>query len=169
MGWRFQEIGRRIERALQTCELLRCSLGSAAAELEPCLQVLLQIADSSITYRRRYPTVLQSPLVLELLIKDESNPRSVAFQLATLLHQIVRLQESHENNESSIERNLASTALNAVRSADMLEISQRDGQGCFSSLEDLVRNIKTTLWDLSDALTARYFSNLSACRFTASS
>jgi uncharacterized circularly permuted ATP-grasp superfamily protein/uncharacterized alpha-E superfamily protein len=169
MGWRFQEIGRRIERALQTCELLRCSLGSAAAELEPCLQVLLQIADSSITYRRRYPAVLQSPLVLELLIKDESNPRSVAFQLATLHHQIMRLQGNQEDAETSIERNLASTSLDAVRSANVTRISQRDAEGSFIALEDLVRNIKATLWNLSDALTARYFSNLSACRFTASS
>ena len=50
LGWRFQEIGRRMERALQTCELLHRSLESAADVLEPCLQVLLQIADSSITY-----------------------------------------------------------------------------------------------------------------------
>src|SRR5262245_43261951 len=85
-GWRFLEIGRRMERALQTAELVRCTLRSAAIELEPSLQVLLQIADSSITYRRRYPTVLQTDLVLELLVSDESNPRSLAFQLATLLH-----------------------------------------------------------------------------------
>ena len=99
-GWRFLEIGRRMERALQTSELLRCSLGSAAAELEPCLQVLLQIADSSITYRSRYPTVLQTELVLQLLLADESNPRSVGFQLASLLHQINRLQENEEGSQT---------------------------------------------------------------------
>src|SRR5205823_4332994 len=76
-GWRFLEIGRRMERALQTAELLRSSLHGAAAELEPCLQVLLQIADSSITYRRRYSTLLSVDLALQLLFADESNPRSV--------------------------------------------------------------------------------------------
>ncbi len=78
-GWRFLEIGRRMERALHTSELLRCGLGSAADDIEPCLQVLLQIADSTITYRRRYPTTLQTDLVLQLLLVDESNPRSVGF------------------------------------------------------------------------------------------
>src|SRR5688572_26559099 len=48
-GWRFLEIGRRMERALQAIEMLHSSLDSAA-EIEPCLQVLLQIGDSSITY-----------------------------------------------------------------------------------------------------------------------
>jgi uncharacterized circularly permuted ATP-grasp superfamily protein/uncharacterized alpha-E superfamily protein len=168
-GWRFQEIGRRMERALQTSELLRSSLDSSAAELEPCLQILLQIADSSITYRRRYPTVLQTDRVLELLIADESNPRSVAFQLATLLHQMNRLQENELGAGSANGRDLVLKAVNLVRSSSMADISRRDPEGNFSALENLVREIKATLWELSDALTARYFSNLTACRFTASS
>jgi uncharacterized circularly permuted ATP-grasp superfamily protein/uncharacterized alpha-E superfamily protein len=168
LGWRFQEIGRRMERALQTCELLRRSLDSAAEELEPCLKVLLQIADSSITYRRRYPTALQTALVLEILITDESNPRSVAFQLATLLHQIVRLQEEEPGAETSAERSLAVKALKTVRSSSMEEVSRRDADGHFSALETLVDHLRTSLWDLSDQITARYFSNLTACRFTSS-
>jgi uncharacterized circularly permuted ATP-grasp superfamily protein/uncharacterized alpha-E superfamily protein len=168
-GWRFLEIGRRMERSLQTAEVLRCSLGAAAHELEPCLQVLLQVADSSITYRRRYPTVLQTELVLELLIADESNPRSVGFQLATLLHQINRLQEKEEAARNSVERSLALKCVNAVRSSAMAELSVRDSDGAFVALEELVTQLKMTLWELSDALTAKYFSNLTACRLTASS
>jgi uncharacterized circularly permuted ATP-grasp superfamily protein/uncharacterized alpha-E superfamily protein len=168
-GWRFLEIGRRMERALQTSELLRCGLGSAAREVESCLQVLLQIADSTITYRRRYPTTLQTDLVLQLLLVDESNPRSVGFQLAALLHQIHRLQEREEDVGDSKERDLVLNALNSVRSSNTSDISKRDPNGNFTALEDLVRHVKATLWELSDALTARYFSNLTACRFTASS
>jgi uncharacterized circularly permuted ATP-grasp superfamily protein/uncharacterized alpha-E superfamily protein len=168
-GWRFLEIGRRMERALQTSELLRCGLGSAATEVESCLQVLLQVADSTITYRRRYPTALQTDLVLQLLLIDESNPRSVGFQLSSLLHQIHRLQEREEDAEHSAERDIALNALNSIRSSSIADISRRDGSGDFSGLEDLVRHVTATLWELSDTLTARYFSNLTACRFTASS
>ena len=92
-GWLFLEIGRRMERALQTAELLSSGLASAPSDFEPHLQVLLQIADSSITYRTRYPTVVQAESVLEVLMTDESNPRAVAFQLVTLFQQIDRLQE----------------------------------------------------------------------------
>ena len=168
-GWRFQEIGRRMERGLQTAELLRSSLLNAAADLEPCLQVLLQIADSSITYRRRYPTVVRADLVLGLLIVDESNPRSLGFQLASLLHQINRLQEKEsDDSENSNERQLALQALTSVRSASMELISRRNANGDFAALEELVAGLKTTLWELSDSLTGRYFSNLTACRFTTS-
>jgi uncharacterized circularly permuted ATP-grasp superfamily protein/uncharacterized alpha-E superfamily protein len=166
-GWRFLEIGRRMERALQTTELLLSCLNSAAVELEPCLQVLLQIEDSSITYRSRYPTGLQTDLVLDLLIADESNPRSVGFQLATLLHQIIRLQENEEGNQDSTEHGLALKAVNSVRSSVMAELSRRDAEGNFPALEELVDQLKMTLWEISDALTGRYFSNLTASRFTA--
>jgi uncharacterized circularly permuted ATP-grasp superfamily protein/uncharacterized alpha-E superfamily protein len=167
-GWRFLEVGRRMERALQTSELLRCSLSSADAELEPCLQILLQIADSSITYRSRYPMVLQADLVLHLLLADESNPRSVGFQLATLLHQINRLQENDQASENSKERELALKAVNLSRSRNMVDLSRRDAEGKFPALDEFVVKLKTILWELSDALTSRYFSNLSACRFTTS-
>jgi len=167
-GWRFLEIGRRMERALQAAELLQGSLLNAASDLEPCLQVLLQIADSSITYRRRYPTVVRADLVLGLLIVDESNPRSVGFQLASLLHQINRLQEREPDTENSNERQVAVKALSSVRSAPMELISRRNADGDFAALEELVTDLKTTLWELSDSLTARYFSNLTACRFTTS-
>jgi uncharacterized alpha-E superfamily protein len=163
-AWRFLEIGRRMERALQAAELLGSSMDSAGPELEPYLQVLLQIADSSITYRRRYSSVLQTRLVLQLLVADESNPRSLAFQLATLLHQMNRLQENE--NASSNELDLALNAISAVRSSRMDALARRDEEGSFPGLDDLVTQLKTMLWELSDALTARYFSNLTACRLT---
>jgi uncharacterized alpha-E superfamily protein len=168
VGWRFLEIGRRMERALHTVELLRSSLSTAGAEVEPCLQVLLQIADSSITYRSRYSTVLQTDLVLQLLLADESNPRSAGFQLAALLHQIDRLQEDDEDaHQNGNERRLASKALAAVRESRMPDLAQRNAEGRFETLEELVDPLKTTLYDLSDALTTRYLTHLTVCSLTA--
>jgi uncharacterized circularly permuted ATP-grasp superfamily protein len=51
-GWRFLELGRRIERALVTCRLVRCFALDHA--MEGGLDVLLELADSQITYRQRY-------------------------------------------------------------------------------------------------------------------
>jgi uncharacterized circularly permuted ATP-grasp superfamily protein/uncharacterized alpha-E superfamily protein len=169
LGWRFLEIGRRIERTLQMLLLIRHSLRTAPAELEATLQVLLQIADSSITYRSRYPTVLQADLVLQLLIADETNPRAVGFQLATLLHQIIRLQENEGAEENSHERSLAAQALEVVRSASAVDLARRNGDGDFEALDQLGGRLASMLWELSDTLTERYFSNLIACRLTASS
>ena len=159
-GWRFLEIGRRMERALQMADLLCAALTESPAEIESQLHVLLQIADSSITYRTRYLTVLRTDLVLELLLADESNPRSVGFQLASLVHQIDRLQENDGAYAEGAERLLAQKALKGVRAAKLDDMS---------SLTKLVEQLKTDLFDLSDALTARYLSHLTPARLTSSS
>jgi uncharacterized circularly permuted ATP-grasp superfamily protein/uncharacterized alpha-E superfamily protein len=166
LGWRFLEIGRRMERGLQMAELLMSGLGAAEAEMESYLQILLQIADSSITYRSRYPTVLKTELVLRVLLLDETNPRAVGFQLATLLHQVKRLQEKEGTFQETAEHDVALKALTLVRSSRMDELSRRADSGNFPALENLVGELKTTLWELSDGLTARYFTNITACRFT---
>ena len=157
-----------MERALQMSDLLRSGLAAASTEIEPYLQILLQIADSSITYRSRYPTALQTDLVLGLLLADETNPRSVGFQLAVLLHQITRLQEKDDAAVNAMERPIVVKALTAVRESSMAHLSRRDASGRFPALEELIDQVNTTLWELSDALNAHYLSHLTVSRLTAS-
>ena len=83
-GWHFLNIGRRVERSLQLVELLRSIIVPIDPENWPSLEMLLEVADSSITYRSRYFTALQAAPVLDLLMNDEANPRSLAFQLKDL-------------------------------------------------------------------------------------
>jgi uncharacterized alpha-E superfamily protein len=168
-GWRFLEMGRRIERALQMSELLGAGLVDAPAEIEPYLQILLEIADSSITYRARYLAVLRADLVLELLLADESNPRSVGFQLATLLHQIERLQEQDDARRHLNERPLAVKAVTAVRNARVTNLARPDAAGRLGALENILDEVRGDLFDLSEALTAQYLSHLTASRLTSSS
>ncbi|MBV9767946.1 MAG: circularly permuted type 2 ATP-grasp protein, partial [Bryobacterales bacterium] len=81
-GWRFLDIGRRLERAIQMVGLLGNGLPQQAPGRVGVLEAILEMADSSITYRSRYLTSVQVDLVLDLLLVDEANPRSIAFQLA---------------------------------------------------------------------------------------
>ncbi len=48
------------------------------------MEAVLEIADSLMTYRSRYLSTLQPAPVLDLLLSDETNPRSIGFQLAAL-------------------------------------------------------------------------------------
>ena len=166
-GWLFLEVGRRMERALQTAELLSSGLASAPSDFEPHLQVLLQIADSSITYRTRYPTVVQAESVLEVLMTDESNPRAVAFQLVTLLQEVERLQEIAPGKKGK-ERELASKALASVRKARVVDLAQRNLEGRFGALDEVIGDLRWTLYEISDVLTANYLSHLTASRVTVS-
>jgi uncharacterized alpha-E superfamily protein len=80
-GWRFLSIGRRIERLQFICSLLREALAGPA---DADLGWVLELADSSITYRSRYMARPEWLPVLDLLVRDVHNPRSVVFQLKGL-------------------------------------------------------------------------------------
>src|ERR1017187_7936717 len=79
-------IRRRLERAIYLTRQLR-EISTPLSEQDwPLLECLLEVADSSMTYRSRYYTTLQPLAVLDVLFADETNPRSLDFQLAHLVH-----------------------------------------------------------------------------------
>lgn len=166
-GWRFLEIGRRLERALQMAELLRAGVADFPPDAQPCLNVLLHVADSSITYRTRYLSVLRTDLVLQLLMADESNPRSVGFQLSGLASQLRFLRELGEGDHSRLEGLLART-LDGTRLAPMQDFAGRDNEGRHSALGSSLQQIRTNLHEFSDLLTEQYLSSAQAARLTAS-
>ena len=165
-GWRFLEIGKRTERAVQTADLLLAAISDAPFDNEASLETLLQIADSSITYRRRYFTTMRVDFVLELLLADEANPRAVSFQLATLVEHLRHLPGYEAAEEKPLPLSLAEAALAAVRMADPEDLAARDAAGRFPQLEELIAQLKARLYDASDALAARHFSHLTALRTT---
>ena len=166
-GWRFLDIGRRLERALLMLELLRVGAAQAPADDTPYLELLLQIADSSITYRTRYVTIPRTESVVDLLLLDEANPRSVAFQLVTLLDHAENLPRRDEELGFP-EHELASQMLFSLRQVQTEALTERDSFGNMAGLEDISRQLKTKLFDLSEALTARYLSHLATSRLTSS-
>ncbi len=88
LGWRFLSIGRRSERLQAGCAMLREAL---TLHEDSELDWLLELFDSTLTYRSRYRDQPRWMPVLDLLIRDESNPRSLAFQLTGLHGYMQRL------------------------------------------------------------------------------
>jgi uncharacterized circularly permuted ATP-grasp superfamily protein/uncharacterized alpha-E superfamily protein len=91
VGWRFLSVGRRIERLRALCAAIAIAVreGRAAG-----LEWLLEFCDSSITYRSRYLGAPEWLPVLDLVVRDETNPRSVAFQLAGLADVLARIDRA---------------------------------------------------------------------------
>lgn len=93
LGWRFMDAGRRLERALQLLSLLRATVtrarGTASDSL--VLESVLSAAESLITYRRRYRSQAQLETLLDLLLLDDGNPRSLAYQLSLVQEDLAAL------------------------------------------------------------------------------
>ncbi|PWB32988.1 molybdopterin oxidoreductase [Pseudomonas sp. SDI] len=93
-GWRFLMTGRRIERLYSLSTSLASFLRGPGAFDQAALEWLLELGNSSITYRSRYLAVAQLIPVLDLLLLDDQNPHAVLFQLKLLLRSLERLGEA---------------------------------------------------------------------------
>jgi uncharacterized alpha-E superfamily protein len=158
-GWRFLDIGRRIEHATQAVNVLRSGLGFGPQFETGQLDLLLEVADSSITYRSRYLTLMQPDLVLDLLLLDEANPRSVAFQLSRLSKDVHLLPDSQSLIRRPAEVRIALSLLTAVQTVELAELVLPDDRGQWGGLEELLYQLSVGLRELSETLTRSYFSH----------
>jgi uncharacterized alpha-E superfamily protein len=168
LGWRFLDLGRRLERSWQGSMLLRSTLITASEEEQPLLEALLQIADSLMTYRSRYLATVQRGPVLDLLVTDETNPRSIAFQLAMIVDHVNHLPRPEQQALLNLEQKLALSLLNHVRLSDIHDLAETDPQGGYATLERLLKRLCDQLPRLSDAVSARFLIHAGLIRQFAS-
>jgi len=162
-GWRFTDIGRRVERVLYTIRLLQHTLGTRVDDPDAVLEALLEVADSSITYRRRYLGALETPPVLDLLLTDETNPRSVVYQLVVLDEHVRALPRAAARVRSSEER-LSTAMLTRVRLSDIPVLSAAGAEGQRAALIDHLAQVADDMRTLADTLARQYLSHTQAPR-----
>jgi len=158
-GWRFLDMGRRIERAQQTLHLLRRMLVDVRGEVSPPLDAVLEIADSTMTYRYRYLTSLQLAPVLDLILVDESNPRAVGFQLAALAEHVKQLPGEAADAEQRPEPRIVLAGQAALRLCDVDAFCAPDETSGRQELGKFLEQLGGHLRRLSDAITQRYLSH----------
>ena len=144
-GWRFLELGRRIERAIATCRFVRQF--AFADELSAALDVLLELADSQITYRLRYVMVAAPAPVVDLVVLDPNNPRSVAYQLARIEAHLAALPKRSDDGRLSPPEQIATALATRIRTADAAALDE----ATFVAME-------ASLMKLADVIAATYFT-----------
>jgi len=160
-GWRFLDLGRRLERATFTAELVRGALVPRVDE--SVLDTVLEIADSAITYRARYLLSLQVPPVIDLLLCDGTNPRAMAFQFERIVDHVAQLPRAPQALPTPAER-LALGAYTWVRLVDPQELSREDEAGERSHLAHVLDHLSADLTLLSDTVTTQYLSHATTTR-----
>ncbi len=143
-GWRFLDMGRRIERGVNTSRLMR-ELADEDATTDD-LDLLLDLIDSQITYRSRYLEAISLTPVRDLVMLDSYNPRSVAFQVATLKDHLAALPALRDDGMPEEPGRLLSRLASLVEIQNAAEL---DGAQA--------RTFEHLLLDLSDSITDRYF------------
>src|ERR1035438_8727987 len=97
--------------------------------------------------------------VLDLLLLDEGNPRSAAFQISKLRKHVDRLPESHPASGHPKEARLALSMLTSIQLAEASELIRADEDGQLSDLEQFTARLTADLASLSEILSRVYFTH----------
>jgi len=164
-GWRFLDMGRRLERTRAMIQMIQQLAVRGDAQAGGELELLLELADSTITYRGRYHAAPQLPAVLDLLLCDETNPRSAVYQIATLDDHIAHLPSGAEEGIMTADQRRVTRLKNELKLLDPVELGA--GAVRFDTridLDRLLRRVERDVHELSDDIAQRFFSHSSATR-----
>jgi uncharacterized circularly permuted ATP-grasp superfamily protein/uncharacterized alpha-E superfamily protein len=138
-GWRFLTIGRALERADAMAAALQHFAGPEAPE--GGLDLVIELGDSIMTHRRRFPVGVGRETVVDLLALDDDNPRSLIYQLTELKREIGRLPgEGGDGPMGDLSRLilLAHTGLAVKRPEEVDAAALADARSALAQVSDLL-------------------------------
>jgi uncharacterized circularly permuted ATP-grasp superfamily protein/uncharacterized alpha-E superfamily protein len=159
-GWRLMMVGRRLERLQFLAELLSQRLRSGDSPVQGELEWLLDIGDSTITYRTRYLAAPRLGPVIDLLVFDQSNPRALAFQWHAIEYSLVRVAASLGGAPDD-------TLDQAVALVEEMQLSAIEGDSARAArarqgLAEQLNGLSAAAGRLSDRLSLKHFSLIDA-------
>jgi uncharacterized circularly permuted ATP-grasp superfamily protein/uncharacterized alpha-E superfamily protein len=155
-GWRLMMLGRRLERLQFLAELLALRLSSGATPTQNELEWLLDIGDSTITYRTRYLAAPRLGPTIDLLVFDKTNPRALAYQWNHIEYSLVRIAASLGGSPDD-------TIDEAVSLVEQMQLSAVEGDSpramrARQGLAEQLDALSTAAGRLSDRLSLKHFS-----------
>lgn len=161
VGWRFMDAGRRLERSIQLLSLLSATVTEARGTAVDSLvfESVLLAAESIITYRFRYRSHAQLETLLELLLLDPGNPRSLAYQLDRLTEDLDVLPAQAEPRLRE-EQRLVLEAHTTLRLSEPAALAiERDG-GLRPELDSFLAEILDRLLRAGEVVDQTHFVHL---------
>jgi uncharacterized circularly permuted ATP-grasp superfamily protein/uncharacterized alpha-E superfamily protein len=163
VGWRFMEIGRRLERGLQIITLIRALLVRELADGEQAtvLLAMLQVLEVLITYRRRYRARMDIAQGLELTLIDTSNPRSLIYQFEQLQAHIANLPEvGISSRELQAEQRALLEANTTLRLSHLVDLARPgDDSGRRDELDQVLSRLYHLLTSIGNVVSDKYFDH----------
>ena len=155
---RFMDIGRHLERASKTLMLLSHAFRTLKPQDINQWELLLEVTDTVMTYRRRYRTRLHPTAILDLLLLDVETPRAIGYLATRLEIQVKGLPVQHFVGRNTRLQQLAfriHASLQMAQTDDFMTIQGSPKKSLFDSLDLMIDHLSS----LSEAITLAYFSH----------
>ncbi|GAA1920661.1 circularly permuted type 2 ATP-grasp protein [Microbacterium aoyamense] len=155
-GWHMIEAGRYLERALQVCTLLTAVTESPRSQTadRDVLDGVLLAAESLVTHRRRYRGYGRVRSILDLLVKDAANPRSIAFSLDRVQASLAAMPDS---TGSTRPERLLHEIIGSIESVPVMVLTARSDDGVRDALAAFLSDTSGAVARLSHAIEQLHF------------
>ncbi len=156
VGWTMMDVGKRIERGLWLTGLLRATLVRVrGADAEQTItESTLVACESSVIYRRRTLGKVSVAAVADLVLFDEENPRSLAYQFERLRANLKALPSSSGSTRPERLIEEVGARLRRLDPAGLEDVVD----GTRAELDGLLGGIDADLRELSRVITATHLS-----------
>jgi uncharacterized alpha-E superfamily protein len=160
-GWRLLSTGRHLERLGFLAQALVCAFETGAAFDEGGFEAVVALFDSTITFHAQYQQRHDIPALLDLLVLDGDNPRSLGWVAQTLRSRLARLA-----NTAAGVMPVMAMVVPDPKAWTLEALCQRDAEGRYATLLELLQQCVDAAYRLSDDLTARYFAHAGDGRYS---
>jgi uncharacterized alpha-E superfamily protein len=153
-GWRLLSTGRHLERLAFLASSLACAEENGALLDEGGFDAVVALFDSTITFHAQYQQRHDVAALLDLLVLDRDNPRSLGWVAQTLRGRLARLAGSAPGEVPAIAQ-----VVPDPQQWSLEALCERDGDGRHPVLLGTLRECIAAAYQLSDDLSARYFTH----------
>jgi uncharacterized alpha-E superfamily protein len=160
-GWRLLSTGRHLERLGFLAQALLAGFDTGAVFDEGGFEAIVALFDSTITFHAQYQQRHDVAALLDLLVLDRDNPRSLGWVAQTLRGRLARLAGS----PPGVVPVMAMPVPDPQRWT-LEALCARDSQGRHAALRELLQQCVDASFRLSDDLTARYFAHSADARYS---
>ncbi len=160
-GWRLLSIGRHIERLNTLASALMLGFETGAAQDDSGFAAIVALFDSTITFHAQYQQRRDIVALLDLLVLDRDNPRSIAWVTQTLRARLAKLEGTDLGQMAALAMNLPDPGNWTL--ADLYGASDNPGDSTAPQthvrLQRQLERCAVSALELSDLISRRYFSH----------
>jgi uncharacterized alpha-E superfamily protein len=160
-GWIMLDTGRKTEQSLLLTSMLLSTLVIRNDEqTDYDLQEAVLISNESlVNYRYKYREHIQLPLVLDLMLLDPNNPRSLIYQLDRLKAYLANLPKQQNDQEPPEHERLVMAAYALKRADKNILTHFNTGSDQYEHLYTFLTNMQDLLLAIPIAVSKTYFQH----------
>lgn len=157
-GWQLLSIGRHLERLSFLTSALELAVKAGIldnpAEDGSGFVALLALFDSTITYQAQHQQSRELAALLDLLVLDGENPRSLAWVARSLRGRLSKLAGTAPQEPDAL-----TLSVPVLETWLLQDLASFDASGELQALRTCLAECTKAAWQVSDAISARYFSH----------